>query len=393
MESAATQQMTGENPNTGNAGPVPGTGLVLRRIIAERGRSLTSGGAEQRGFSLERAAAMALGRAAEKLHRLPIFVERVELAPITVPELSELLPERALLCVLEGSRDELGVMALCPNLLASIIEMQAIGRVTSRPAQSRRPTRTDATISADFVNALLAELGRELRQDADTPAFGAYRYATYIDDPRPLALMLEDGEMQRLSLNFRVGAGGQRDASILIALPAPESRDKHPIPLTSVSTTAQAKSAATPAPAAPTAAPLAQATLRDSVQSAPVRVVGVLCRRKLSLQALRALGPGSLIPLPQNVMDEARLETPNGQLLALGRLGEADGFHALRLKRASSGVKAGTAFAADAPMPSLADQPEFDPGIEPPLADLHHADAFRDIHGTGTMVQGKNNVA
>ncbi len=393
--------MTGETPKTGEAGSVPGTGLVLRRIIAERGRSLTVGGPAPGGggFSLERVAGIALGRAAEKLHHLPVFIERVELAPVSVPELTELLPERALLTVLEGSRDELGVMALCPNLLASIIEMQAIGRVTSRPAQSRRPTRTDATISADFVNALLAELGRELRQHADSPAFGAYRYATYIDDPRPLALMLEDGEMQRLSLHFRVGAGGQRDASILIALPAPGGRDSRPVALTSSTTVAQGKPAAAPAgpAAAPTPAPVAEATLRESVQAAPVRVVGILCRRKLSLQALRALGPGSLIPLPQNVMDEARVETPNGQLLALGRLGEADGFHALRLKHAKAGTKsagpAGSALAPDAYAPSFTDQPELDSGIEPPMDDLGHADAFRDITGAEPSLRGRNEVA
>ena len=129
----------------------------------------------------------------------------------------------------------------------------------------------------------------------------------------------------------------------------------------------------------------------------PVRVVGILCRRKLSLQALRALGPGSLIPLPQNVMDEARVETPNGQLLALGRLGEADGFHALRLKHAKAGTKsagsAGSTLAPDAYAPSFTDQPELDSGIEPPMDDLGHADAFRDITGAEPPLRGKNEVA
>jgi flagellar motor switch protein FliM len=124
---------------------------------------------------------------------LPVFVESAELLPMTLPELAELLPERALLAVLEGGRDALGVMALCPSLLASIIEMQAIGRVTSRPPANRRPTRTDAAISADFVNSLLAELGREIGDRPGIPAFGAFRYATHMDDPRPLGLMLEDG--------------------------------------------------------------------------------------------------------------------------------------------------------------------------------------------------------
>lgn len=348
-------------------------------------------------FDLERAAANALGRAAEKQHRLPVFVEGVELAAMTVPELAELLPERALLAVLEGPGDKLGVMALCPDLLAAMIEMQAIGRVTSRPAQSRKPTRTDATISADFVNALLAELGQEMRSGAGHPAFGAYRYATYIDDPRPLALMLEDGDMLRLSLRFRVGSGGQRDASILIALPAEGGLPIRPQP-----GPVDKISALPPANASPDS-PVVPGTLAAAARQVPVRVVGILCRRKLSLQALRALAPGSLIPLPQNVLDDARVETEQGQFLARGRLGEADGFHAIRLRHASpaeqSRAQAGTGAqppdSAAAPAPvQFGNQPlpafgAKDPA--PPIADLNQPDAFRqaataDMDGPGNSV-------
>lgn len=392
MTSAAKDKNSGATDAPAEGNPPSNTGLVLRRMIAERGRTLPVATAGAGGpVNIERAAATALGRAAERLHHLPVFIERVELAPISVPELSELFPERALLTVLEGTRDELGVMTLCPNFLASIIEMQAIGRVTSRPVSGRRPTRTDAAIAADFVNLLLAELGRELGSPAHGPNFAAYRYATYIDDPRALALMLEDGRMQRLSLHFRAGAGGQRDGSILIALPAPGGTD-HRAPLPAVEGPA-APGAPAGAPVMPKA-PTPRASLREAMQSAPVRLVGILCRRKLSLQTLRTLGPGSLIPLPQNVLDEARIETPGGQLLATGRLGESDGFHAIRLKQAaqkanrtggkaldsSPGAAQPPAANAPAPNPAAQDQAQgtetaADP--EPPIADLNGPDAFR----------------
>lgn len=384
MKSAAREQKAGAEGATDTDMSV--RGAVLQRIIAERSRNRVApppGGARPAPeFGIERAAATALGRAAEKMLRLPVFVEQAELAPMTLPELAELLPERALLAVLEGGRDSLGVMALCPNLLTSIIEMQAIGRVTSRPPASRRPTRADAAISADFVNAFLAELGRETAGRPGIPAFATFRYATYMDDPRPLGLMLEDGDMQRLRLKFRVGAGGQRDASILIALPAEPGSGARMTP-------PQAGTAALPAQA-PVAAPVpatrsAPESLAEAVQQAPIRVVGILCRRKLSLQTLRGLGPGSLIPLPQNALDDARLETSRGQVLARGRLGEAEGFHAIRLRSTGDATPAATArpdcatsLAAPRPLgPALSPLPPR-PDIEPPIADIDDPDAFRE---------------
>ncbi|WP_142662922.1 FliM/FliN family flagellar motor C-terminal domain-containing protein [Paracoccus laeviglucosivorans] len=330
---------------------------VLRRMIAQReklrGPALQTALAlrDAAHVSTERAAATALGRAAERLHRLPVFVEKAEFGPVSLSELSELLPERALLAVLEGGRDMLGVMAICPALLTSLIEMQALGRVTSRPPVPRRATRTDAAITADLVNGFLAELTRELGGRPDMPDFGQFRYATYLDDPRPLGLMLDDVEMTRLVLKFRIGGGGQRDGLILLALPATHLAKTRPAS-GQMQITAETPQQSPPAP-----------TLAIAMQQAPVRVVGVLCRRTLSLRTLRGLVPGAVIPLPQNALDDARIETTAGQLLARGRLGEAEGMHAIRL-RASA-------------------EPKATPTDAVPIADLDQPDAFRSAPDAG----------
>ncbi|WP_199262204.1 FliM/FliN family flagellar motor switch protein [Paracoccus binzhouensis] len=376
MDNAATAPTAG----TDIGGTEPGAAPVLRRWIAarERARALpdAAGSRAAPEFRIERAVAIALGRAAEKQARLPVFVEKVELAGMAASELPEFLPERALLAIVEGRRDAIGVVAICPALLASLIEMQAIGRVTARPAQPRKPTRTDATIAADFVNALLAELARECAGGEGMPDFGAFRYATYMDDPRPLTLMLEDGDMSRLTLRFRIGPGSQRDAVLMIALPAEAgSRLPH---------ADGAGGNAAKLPAAPAAA--APPSLAGIVQEAPIRLTGILCRRKVSLQQLRNLGPGSLIPLPQNVLDEARMETPLGQLLARGRLGEADGFHAIRLRDLAreaapapglGQVAWGTDSLALPGQPAIPAAELMAAPPEPPIADYHHPDAFR----------------
>ncbi|MFC3568638.1 FliM/FliN family flagellar motor C-terminal domain-containing protein [Paracoccus sp. TOH] len=384
MDNAATARAA----RTDIGGTEPGTiaaaapASVLRRWIAarERARVLpdTAGSRVTPEFRIERAVATALGRAAEKQARLPVFVEHVELAGMTLPELPEFLPERALLAIVEGRRDAIGVVAICPALLTSLIEMQAIGRVTARPAQPRKPTRTDATLAADFVNALLAELARECVSGGEgVPDFGTFRYATYMDDPRPLTLMLEDAPMSRLTLRFRIGAGGQRDAVLMIALPAETG------PGLPRADSAKGAEATLPASAPPPAAP---ASLAGIVRDTPIRLAGILCRRKISLQQLRNLGPGSLIPLPQNVLDEARIETPLGQLLARGRLGEADGFHAIRLRdlareaahapeiRQAAWETDGLALPGQ---PAAAATQRMATPPEPPLSDRDDPDAFR----------------
>ncbi|MTH77358.1 hypothetical protein GL286_06430 [Paracoccus aestuariivivens] len=324
----------------------------------------------------ERAAAIALGRAAERTHGLPLFSGTIRFSTMSVPEMPEFLPERPLLAIVEDRSGRIGFVALCPNLLASMIEMQALGRVTSRPAQIRRPTRTDAVISAEFVNALLEELGRELSGQSETANYADFRYVAYLDDPRPLSLMLEDGNMIRLSYGFRIGSGGQRDGQILIGLPSdmvqpqPSPRQK----LTQLS----------PPEPEPVAPPPTK-TLAEAVHKTPIALCGVLYRRSMTLKAIRALQPGSLLPMPNDIIDQVRVETASGQLLARGRLGEKNGYRAIKLQPIDSASPEGPAFAqpAESTVPDTAQNP--DP--PPPLGDLNQPDPFRQSSTEDDLAQ------
>ncbi|MDN5568596.1 MAG: FliM/FliN family flagellar motor C-terminal domain-containing protein, partial [Paracoccus sp. (in: a-proteobacteria)] len=214
----------------------------------------------------------------------------------------------------------LGTIALCPQTVASLIEVQALGRVTARPLERRRPTRSDAMLCADFINLLLTELSAEAGGLDGFQGIGSYRFLTHLDDPRPLALMLEDKPLRSLTFDLRMGGADTRVGQVLLALPQP-------------------RKAATPTPQAvlpPAVAPARpvglRASLGASVQQAPLDVVGVLCRRKVSLAELRALVPGRVLQLPRACLTEARLETVDGQVLAAGKFGEAEGCHAIRLR-------------------------------------------------------------
>lgn len=321
---------------------------ALLRARAQPGTDRPARLLQPQPLSPARAAANAVARAAERLYRMPVLPVDIRPGAVTLAELPELLPDQALLAVLQGPGDQIGVMALSFEVVTALIEVQALGRVTARPAERRKLTRSDAAICVDFVNALMAELGAEMAGVEGFGPMNGYRHATHLDDPRPLLLMLEDRPLRSLSLDLRLGGAETRDGSILVAVPhRAESRPAEARPV-----------AALPAPVT------AGSTLAGPMTAAPVEVVGVLCRRTVTLGELRALVPGRLLPLPRVNLAEARLETVDGQLLATGKLGEAEGCHALRLHDAAK-------TATEQPPPRAGALPELPP------ADLSDSDPFR----------------
>ncbi|TJZ92973.1 FliM/FliN family flagellar motor switch protein [Paracoccus gahaiensis] len=301
---------------------------VLRRMLRVRSQArLGQGGAPQlpspAAPTPARAAATAIGRAADRLYKLPVRTLSVRPGALTLAELPELLPELPLIAVLQGPGDRLGALALCPQAVAGLVEWQALGRVTSRGLERRRPSRSDALLCAEFIDTFLKELPAEMEGVEGFEAVAGFSFMTHLDDPRPLSLMLEDVPFRSLSFDLGIGAPDMREGKLLLALPQPAGlirpRGEGAVPL---------QMAAPVAPPPPPPRP----TLAAAMQEAPVQLSAILCRRRISLAELRGLTQGRLLTLPRNSLTQATLETAGGQVLATGKLGEADGCHALRLR-------------------------------------------------------------
>lgn len=352
---------------------------VLRRLLSARNRAETGAGKapqlpQPSPPTPARAGATAIGRAADRLYGLGVQPLSVSPGALTLAELPELLPQPALLAVLQGPGDLVGVIALCPEAVTALIEIQTMGRVTSRPVERRRLTRSDAMICADFINVLMAELATEMVGVEGFDAVAGYRYATCLDDPRPLTLMLEDRAYRSLAFDLRLGGKDTRDGRVFLALPQPAGRDRGAGPRP------EAGTVAAPEPDAPDAAvttcpPGAGVPLAEAMLVAPVELVGILCRKRMTLGELRALAPGRLLHLPRVSLSEARLETAGGQLLATGKFGEAEGCHAIRLHDPQAARQ--PAAAAGAPPPGSASLASQVDGDAAPIGDLHQPDAFR----------------
>lgn len=299
-----------------------------------------------------RIAATAAAQSARRVAGLTVICEQATAATCSLAELREHLPDHALLAIIEGGIDRLGVIALSPGTVSALIEMQTLGRLTAAAPEARKPTRADAALAAEFIDGLLAGF-EGVAQTPDIAVLAGFRYASHLADPRPLDLMLEDRGFQTLRLDLRLGPAGEREGVIFLAVPLlPGAPRLAPPPAASEDGTGKA-------PQTPPAAP--RKTLAAAMREAPVALSAVLCRRRITLAELRALVPGAMLSLPRQSLSEARLEAAGGHVLAMGRLGEADGFHALRLLATQSGRPA-------PPRPRAE---------EPPIGDLAQPDAFR----------------
>lgn len=270
--------------------------------------------------SVERALGAAVTRAAQSLYRLPVAVAEAKISVASLAEILELLPERPMIAVLEGLDEGLGVMAMSPGVVSAVIEFQTIGRVSARNDEARRATRTDALICAELVNASLAEA--LLIPPSDLGWSGHWRYATFLDEARPLGVMLDEVAYGLARLRLRLGASGQREGEIVIALP----RQARITLASAAASTPVAKGAG-----AEKGNPDFTAGLHERLQEAKVTLDAVLCRKRISLRELYRLSPGAMLALPAGVLEQARLEMHGGRLVAQGKLGEAEGYHALRL--------------------------------------------------------------
>lgn len=294
---------------------------MRRKLAAAQKVGLT-----ETGPGADRAWRLSFARAANSTMALVSELGRMSADRRTLAELLDLCPERGLIAVLEGPSEGLGILALSPPVLAGMIEMQTMGRVSPQPPVARKPTRTDAAMVAGFVDHALEDLEASLATDADLIWAGGFRYASFLDDPRPLGLLLEDVPYRVLAAEVSLSKGA-KSGPVLLALPA-EGRGKRPS-----------------APKAPTPGTLpAEAflqALNDQVMASQSQLQAVLHRVTIPLSAVMGLKPGDLMPLPMAAIDRIVIEGLDGRNLAQGKLGQNRGMRAVRLTPANGAAGSG----------------------------------------------------
>lgn len=294
---------------------------VIRRKLAAARAAMTEGtpGAD-RGWRL------ALARAARDVMKLPLEVPALRLSRASLAELLEMPADRALFAVLEGPGEGMGLLVLSPPILQGLIEQQTLGRVQSHAASPRKPTRTDAAMVAGLIDAALVGLEQALAQEADLIWAGGFRYASFLDDARPLGLLLEDFSYRVLKAEVSL-AHGARMGEVLLALPA-EGRGVLP-------------SYAAPEPQEDSDAPAFAIALAERVEGATAELQAALSRVTLPLATIMSLRVGQVLALPTAALDHISIEGLDGRPVGQARLGQNRGMRALRLTASPVQAKAG----------------------------------------------------
>jgi flagellar motor switch protein FliM len=285
---------------------------VIRRKI-DRARPAQAEGAPgaDRGWRL------ALARAARDAMGLDLEFRSLAISRLSLAEILEIAPERALLALLNGPRGGLGVIMLGPTVTATLIEKQTLGKLGTQPPVVRKASRIDAAMVAGVIDRALAGLDETLAEEADLIWAGGFRYASYLEDARPLGLMLEDEAYRVLSGEVALGGEG-REGRVILILPA-VGRGASPVLGPDLMQDE---------------GPQFSAALSAQVMQADCRLDAVIGRVTLPLRQIMALQVGETLVLSTSALDAISLETVEGRHVASARLGQHRGMRAVKLSEA-----------------------------------------------------------
>lgn len=286
---------------------------IIRRKLAGK----VEAGTDVAKVGPERQWQLAFARAARDLAALDVDVRGGRVDYLSLSELLDVPPARSFLCVLEGPQQALGFLCLSPELLSIIIEMQTTSRLSRVAGEARKPTRTDAAMVAGLIDAALLGFGHSLGDEVDVSWAKGFTYASFLEDVRPLGLILDDERFAVIQSEVSV-PGSNRQGRLVVALPATPRE------------TAAGISAQEP-PGDQNGDASFQLALGDMVLASEASLNAVLTRIRLPLSQVMTLAEGDIFALPTARIECLSLETADGRVLASARLGQAGGMRAVRI--------------------------------------------------------------
>lgn len=289
-----------------------GTVLPSQTAMAQMATRHRVAAAEQ-AAAFDGALRSAFARMANDWPGLGAQVLRVTHRAISVAEVADFIEPGMFLAMLDGVGDNLGVALICPTLLSGLVEGVATGRVVAASSMFRQPTRTDAALLAPMIDVLLRQISDRCSALPLGHGVQGFVYGSFLHDPRPLPLLLEDGRFRLLSFDVALGQGAIRGTLALILpdgqiVPSQVSRG---ISLDNTQTWTH--------------------LMQHAVNASPTQLDVVLFQSQLSLSTALSLGPGDTLCIPLGALEALSLRALDGTCLGTGRLGQARGQRAVRL--------------------------------------------------------------
>jgi flagellar motor switch protein FliM len=246
-----------------------------------------------------------LPRAAEEELGLALSVLSVSEATQPVPAALAGLPEDGLLLALRDPEGRGGLCCLDAGLLSAVIEVLTTGQVLPAAPTQRRPTTVDAALAGGVVDAAISAFDTAVAEMAERPPASGLRAEGHLADLRAAAMLLAEGPVQVTQVGVDLGQGARQGRLVVLAAPRKPRAGKARRPLAE--------------------------DLRPAVMEGQVALQAVLHRAVLPLSRIRALAPGQVLPVPAGALGALSVEGGDGRSVAGARLGQVDGWKAVRL--------------------------------------------------------------
>lgn len=251
-----------------------------------------------------------VARAADDLCDLPVVVLAARQANRGPEDLAEHLSDKDLLVVLDGPAGRIGAATMDARTVAALIQKQTIGQVLGKAPSERHYTPTDAAMTAEFLERLLAKAVSMLEGQSDVKIFSGYSFGAQVEDVRTLVLGLEAEDYRVIEMNLDL-VNGTMQGELKLILPEPTPDDL------------------SDGASGPDTGP----SLGRNLGSMRAELSAVLCKMRVPLKTFTGLKAGELLPLDQAFLYETDLITIGGQSVAQGRLGQMNGSRAIRLNQ------------------------------------------------------------
>lgn len=269
---------------------------------------------EQARAAFASALRVAFGRMCADYPGLDGVVQGIAVEDASLPEVLDLAEPGMFLALLEGTGERMGLLMVCADVLAGLIEAQTTGKIDAEPASLRKPTRTDAALLVPMIDVFLRLAEQRSTALAEASLIAGYAYGSFLDDPRPLGLMLDEIGYRVMKIKVSLGYGAKSGDWILVL---PNTQDDMG-PGEGVDRGGES------------AADWAQ-RLEVAVTDSPVVLETILCRVFVPLTEAMRLRSGDVLRVPETALEAMSLENISNQAIGVGRLGQARGQRAIRL--------------------------------------------------------------
>ena len=309
-------------------------------------------------MTAEKALAQAVAKAADRCMQMDLRASDVTMEIEALGPIAAKFEDSGLFLALSGPHDALGFLHLDPGLIHAIVQQQTVGHVAGEADPDRVPTATDAALCGDFLDQFLTLFASFLLGHPDHGWSVGYQTGRRVTGARQLALMLEDAPLRLMRLSL-CGAQGETFGALSVVMPA-TARGHVGDAEDSTEDTWQHQ-------------------LRVKLSEATSAMRVVLHSFNFSLAETKALQVGSTIPIPKSALQSATVVVPGGKALAEVKLGQLEGYRAIRFA-GLEGADEKKPLPLDPPphQPDLAqppteampDQPDVPLPVEVPLPDM-----------------------